>query len=197
MRTLIIPGLNGSETGHWQWHWQKDNAGARIIAQDDWTRPSLDCWVANVEHALEEEGEAFLVAHSLGCLVAAKLAARNSASLIRGALLVAPCDPKITDDLHPGAISFGRLNEKHLPFPNILVGSLNDHYMPIDKLTELGEQWQANILNLGMAGHINIASGYGRWTTGYSLMDTLVNKAKAQKRKFSSIPFAEPEIQRC
>ena len=197
MRTLILPGLNGSDEGHWQWYWQKDHANARVVVQDDWSRPSLDCWVANVEKALEQEGEAYLVAHSLGCLVAAKLAARNSAHRVKAALLVAPSDPEITDGLHPGSISFGRLEDGRLPFPNVVVGSLNDHYMPIDKLTSLGEKWQANIVNLGMAGHINIASGFGRWSAGYGLMDALESRVKAQKRKHVGLPFEEPRVQRC
>lgn len=197
MRTLILPGLNGSDEGHWQWYWQKDHSDAHIVVQDDWSRPSLDCWVANVEQALEREGEAYIVAHSLGCLVAAKLAARGSANRVKAALLVAPCDPLITDQLHPGAISFGKLEDGRLPFPNIVVGSLNDHYMPIDRLTSTGEKWQANILNLGMAGHINIASGFGRWTSGYSLLDGLVSKVKAQKRKFAYLSFDEPQVRPC
>lgn len=197
MRTLIIPGLNGSDVGHWQWHWQQDIPGSSIVHQVDWARPDLDCWVATIEHELERGGDAFIVAHSLGCLVAAKLAARHSAHRIKGALLVAPCDPDLTNSFHPGAISYGRLNEGRLPFPNVLVGSLNDHYMPIDKLTDIGERWRANVLNLGMAGHINIASGYGRWVKGYGLMDMLTNRSKAEKRKSASAKTYEVVVHRC
>ncbi len=197
MRTLILPGLNGSDEGHWQRDWQKDHPDASIVMQDDWSRPSLDCWVANVEKALEREGEAYIVAHSLGCLVAAKLAARSSANRIKAALLVAPCDPELTEELHPGAISFGRLEDGRLPFPNVVVGSLNDHYMPIDRLTSTGEKWQANIVNLGMAGHINIASGFGRWSGGYKLLEGLASRVKAQKRKSANLSSGEPQLRRC
>jgi predicted alpha/beta hydrolase family esterase len=102
---------------------------------------------------------------------------------VKAALLVAPCDPGLTEEMHPDAITFGRLTEGKLPFPNLLVGSLNDHYMPIDRLVSLGREWNASIFNLGMAGHINISSGFGRWAGGYSLLDGLAGKAKAQKRK--------------
>lgn len=180
MQTLIIPGLNGSDEGHWQWHWQKERPDCLTVQQADWKTPFVDCWVAKVETELEAAGEAYIVAHSLGCLVVAKLAAHPAARRIKAALLVAPCDPKLTEDLHPGMIDFGQAPVGAPRCPSLIVGSLNDLYMPIDELTQLGQSWSLPVHNLGLAGHINIASGYGRWAGGCRLLDQLASVARAQ-----------------
>lgn len=180
--TLIVPGLNGSDEGHWQRHWVDDDRESVLVAQDDWERPDVDRWAARLEDALEAHGEAYIVAHSLGCLLTAKLADRPSAHRIKGALLVAPCDLQPTERLHPGAIHFGPMPTRALPFPSITVGSLNDHYMELDRLTLYSRLWRTDLRNIGLAGHINIASGFGRWTGGYALFGALKDKAKAPRR---------------
>ncbi|MGI2033873.1 RBBP9/YdeN family alpha/beta hydrolase [Rhizobium panacihumi] len=196
MQTLILPGLNGSDEGHWQWHWQNERPDCLTVQQADWTKPAVDCWVAKVETELEAANEAYVVAHSLACLVVAKLAARPAAKRIKAALLVAPCDPQLTGALHPGMIDFGHAPVGTPRFPSLIVGSLNDLYMPLDKLTLLGQSWSLPVHNLGLAGHINIASGYGRWAGGYQLMDQLASVAKAQpvssKDRFLSVSDLRP-----
>jgi len=177
--TLILPGLNGSDEGHWQRFWLKDDAQSRLVEQDDWQSPRVENWTKRLEEVLAQEGPAYIVAHSLGCLLAAKCADSPSARLIKGALLVAPCDLSTTEDLHPGAIHFGRMPTRALPFPTITVGSLNDVYMPLESLSLYGRLWKTPVKNLGHAGHINIESGFGRWTGGYGLLSLLKKKARA------------------
>jgi predicted alpha/beta hydrolase family esterase len=70
-----------------------------------------------------------------------------------------------------------------LPFPSITVGSLNDHYMELDRLTLYARLWKTELKNIGLAGHINIASGFGRWAGGYALLDNLKERAKAPRRR--------------
>ena len=135
MPTLILPGLNGSDDGHWQRYWLKDDAQSRLVEQDDWKAPRVEAWTQRLEEVLVQEGPAYIVAHSLGCLLTAKCADRPAAKLIKGALLVAPCDLSTTENLHPGAIHFGRMPTRVLPFPTITVGSLNDIYMPLESLS--------------------------------------------------------------
>ena len=185
---LILPGLFGSGEGHWQQHWLEDQPDSRCVAQDDWDHPNLDSWLLRLEGALEEAGEAYLVAHSLGCLLAARLAGRSVARRVKGALLVAPCDLPATDILHPGHISFGGMPTAPLPFPSIVIGSMNDAYMAVDRLTLFGRLWKAETRNIGLAGHINIASGFGRWRTGYQLLDALKMRAGDRRRNV----FARP-----
>jgi predicted alpha/beta hydrolase family esterase len=176
--TLILPGLNGSGEGHWQRFWLEDDAASRLVEQDDWQSPRVEVWLERLEEVLVREGPAYIVAHSLGCLLAAKCADRPSARLIKGALLVAPCDLSTTEKLHPGAIHFGRMPTRTLPFPTITVGSLNDIYMPLESLSLYCRLWKTEARNLGQAGHINIASGFGRWTGGYGLLSLLKRKAR-------------------
>lgn len=179
--TLILPGLNGSGEGHWQRFWLKDDAASRLVEQDDWQSPRVEVWLERLEEVLVREGPAYIVAHSLGCLLAAKCADRPSARLIKGALLVAPCDLSTTEQLHPGAIHFGRMPTRTLPFPTITVGSLNDIYMPLESLSLYCRLWKTEARNLGQAGHINIASGFGRWTGGYGLLSLLKRKARTYR----------------
>jgi predicted alpha/beta hydrolase family esterase len=181
-RVLILPGLFGSGDGHWQHYWLRDRADSRLVAQDDWDHPRLGDWMRRLDAALEEEGEAYIVAHSLGCLLTAQLAGREAARRVKGALLVAPCDLASTELLHPGHIAFGRMPTGVLPFPSITVGSLNDMYMAVDRLALFGRLWRSEVRNIGLAGHINVASGFGRWTAGYGLLETLKARAKQKRR---------------
>lgn len=82
--TLIIPGFNGSDQGHWQRFWLQDHPDSVLVEQEDWGAPLVDRWAARLELALLQHGEAFIVAHSLGCLLAAKFADRPSARRIKG-----------------------------------------------------------------------------------------------------------------
>ena len=176
--TLILPGLNGSDPGHWQRFWLDDNPDSRMVEQEDWRVPRVEAWMARLEDMLAQIGPVYIVAHSLGCLLAAKLAETPAARLIKGALLVAPCDLAITEQLHPGAIHFGRMPTRALPFPAITVGSLNDIYMPLEHLSFYTRLWKTRTVNLGQAGHININSGFGRWTKGYALLESLKRGAE-------------------
>jgi predicted alpha/beta hydrolase family esterase len=54
--------------------------------------------------------------------------------------------------------------------------------MELDRLTLYARLWKTDLRNIGLAGHINIASGFGRWTGGYALFDNLREKAKAPRR---------------
>ncbi|QSY98207.1 serine hydrolase family protein (plasmid) [Rhizobium bangladeshense] len=185
---LILPGLFGSGEGHWQRHWLQDQPDSRCVIQDDWDHPHVDKWLFRLESALEEAGEAYLVAHSLGCLLAARLAGRSVARRVKGALLVAPCDLPVTEALHPGQISFGDMPTAPLPFPSIVVGSMDDAYMSVDRLALFGRLWNAETRNIGLAGHINIASGFGRWRNGYRLLEALKTRSGARKRSVSMPP---------
>jgi len=72
-----------------------------------------------------------------------------------------------------------------LPFPSLTVGSLDDKYMSLDRLSFYTRLWKTEVRNIGLAGHINIASGFGRWTGGYALFDVVKGKAKAKRPQIS------------
>jgi uncharacterized protein len=181
-RILILPGLFGSGEGHWQHHWLREHPDSRLVEQDDWDRPRLHDWMLRLEETLAEEDDAYIVAHSLGCLLAAQLAGRPSARRVRGALLVAPCDLPSTEALHPGHLAFGTMPTKALPFASIVVGSLNDIYISLDRLTMFARLWKSDLRNIGLAGHINVASGFGRWPSGYGLLTELKSRTRHRRQ---------------
>jgi predicted alpha/beta hydrolase family esterase len=47
MRTLIVPGLNGSGPGHWQTLWE-EKYGYKRVEQRDWEKPDLLEWIYSV-----------------------------------------------------------------------------------------------------------------------------------------------------
>lgn len=174
IQTLIIPGLNGSSDEHWQRHWAREHAHSSVVEQQDWTCPVLEHWQAKLDEALSDTDGAFLVAHSLGCLLVASYASRDQASLIRGALLVAPCSLETTQKLHPCMIDFGGEPMQRLPFPSLVVGSLDDPYMGAEQLERHVTAWGSGLVNIGFAGHINVASGFGRWSEGYDFFQQML-----------------------
>jgi hypothetical protein len=81
---LMLPGLNGSGEAHWQTLWERDCAARDLpcarVEQRDWVHPQCDAWVAALDDALRAaEPPVLLVAHSLGCALAAHHAAVRSA----------------------------------------------------------------------------------------------------------------------
>jgi predicted alpha/beta hydrolase family esterase len=172
-KTLIIPGLNGSGYGHWQRYWLADDPNSILVEQPDWARPDLEEWRANVESALQRHPGAILIAHSFGALVVASLAGRASAADVGGALLVAPCDPDRARRMHPGVIGEAEIASSRTSFASTLVGSRNDPYMSLAKAADFAAGLGADFVDLGHAGHVNVASGFGRWARGYRLAQAL------------------------
>lgn len=180
--TLIIPGLNGSGDGHWQSFWLKDNADSKRVEQDNWTCPDLASWRQKLEAELENYSGIWLVAHSLGCILAANLASSPLASRIQGALLVAPCDLVHVESMHPCVVNFGAMPVERLPFPSTVVASRNDPYMEFETTKRYANLWGSDLIDMGAQGHINIQSGHGRWPLAYSLLDRLKTRTQAAKR---------------
>ena len=68
---LILPGWENSGPQHWQTLWEKRHGYVRV-EQHDWMRPLRGDWVARLEEmVLSRDEPAVLVAHSLGCILAA------------------------------------------------------------------------------------------------------------------------------
>ena len=63
---LILPGLGGSEPGHWQMRWAERMNNAAIVEQADWFEPDLDDWVQTIDQAARLTiRPVIMVAHSL------------------------------------------------------------------------------------------------------------------------------------
>ena len=132
-------------------------------------------------------GPKILVAHSLGCHAVtwwAKQEPEVAELGIVGALLVAPPD---VDSVSKGSklADFGPAPRPFLPFPSLLIGSLNDPYCTVQHAQKLARRWRSRFINAGLFGHINADSDIGDWPFGLSLLDTLM---------FKGNPIANPAL---
>ncbi len=186
---LIVPGLNGSGEGHWQRHFLADYANAELVEQGDWANPQAGRWLHRLEQAVIANPGALIVGHSLGSILAARLATSSVASLVGGALLVAPADIERTSALHARTYEFGTIPTEPLPFPALVVASRDDIYMERDKARDIAAAWRVPFLDIGNAGHINIASGFGRWVQSYELARQVSDRieSRAAPKRVSSL----------
>ena len=168
---LIVPGWHGSDTDHWQTHWEKALPGAQRVVVESWENPSRHDWILALERAVRAAAELpIIIAHSLGCVAVAHWAATTTAR-IRGAFLVAPADldkPNAPEPLR----KFGPPPRQRLPFPSELVASDNDPHIAADRARELAHDWAARFVLLRSAGHINSESRLGAWPEGLALLRT-------------------------
>jgi len=170
---LIVPGLNNSGPDHWQSFWFKRFHGAVWVDQIDWDLPRLGDWVASLVQAIREHPGAILVGHSLGCALIAHVAQLRGNRGIGGALLVAPADVNRSGPAGKLLQGFSPMPPQRLSFPSIVVASESDPYVAIDRAEEFSRSWGSRFVNLGPAGHINVASGHGPWNQGLLLLEEL------------------------
>ncbi|MGD0278542.1 MAG: alpha/beta hydrolase, partial [Smithella sp.] len=174
MRILIIPGLNGSGPGHWQTLWE-EKYGCERVEQRDWTKPDLDEWIDTLNAAVMASSEhTVLIAHSLGCLIVAHWSYlyRKNIGQIQSAILVAPPDVERSAYVPEELRRFA--THEVIPFPSVLVGSENDHYMTLKSARRLAGHWGSCFVNAGAVGHINLDSGHGPWPEGEALLRNLI-----------------------
>ena len=164
--TLIVPGLKSSGPTHWQTWLEHRVAGSVRVNQRDWNDPHLPDWSSRVRSEIaRSSGPIFIVAHSFGALAAVQ-AASDHADRIAGVLLVAPADPR-----HFGVAEF--LPTRSLGFAAIVVASTNDPWISLDDAAHWANRWDAVLINLGEAGHINAESGFGPWPKALTLFERL------------------------
>lgn len=185
-RTLLIPGIDGSPEPHWQHWWQASDPTALTVHQDDWSNPTSEAWEAEVAGAVLQHPGAILVAHSLGCLVVARLLSYWPQLNIAGALMVGPADPRRSSRL----MRFSEIPRKGLPVPVTVVASRNDPWMSFAECFDLADDWGAALVDLGKAGHVNVASGFGPWPRGMELRDALARRSTHRIRPTKTRPSA-------
>ena len=178
-RLVTVPGLHGSEEAHWQSWLERQFPRSLRVEQSDWDRPNLDGWASRVAQTLaQEKGPFVIAAHSYGCLATAHAFARDvSQADVAGILFVAPASPR-------KFLSVGKFAAQRLGVPSILIGSETDPWMPAGEARELARQLGSTFVNLGEAGHINTAAGFGPWPRAKFFIETLVHDAA--KRVFGS-----------
>ena len=174
---LVLPGYGDSGPEHWQSLWQAQDAGCRRVVQRDWFAPTLAEWRECLDAAVAAcERPPILVAHSLGCVLAAHWA-RQSRSAIAGGLLVAPADVNMLALVLDAVATFAPVPLEPLPFPSIVVAGSNDSYVSVERAQAFARAWGSRFVGLRGAGHINGESGFGQWPEGRALLDELVRGA--------------------
>jgi predicted alpha/beta hydrolase family esterase len=173
---IIVPGLNDSDSHHWQTLWQERIPHARRIAITQWQEADLQKWRAGIHAALHDLRQpAILIAHSFGALAAASFAG-DFPDLVAGVLLVAPADPD------KFAVA-GALPHRPLGVPAQLIASSNDPWMTDSKAAYWALAWGANFLRLKNAGHINSHSNLGIWPQGLAQLRTLTRTIRLAETK--------------
>jgi len=170
---IVLPGIFNSGPTHWQTLWEAADPTFVRFEPPDWDRPVASEWVAALEAAVAAAPEPpVLVAHSLACLLVPMWAAQST-SPVAAAFMVAPVDP--TSPEFPTAIEgFAQVPRDPLPFPSLVVGSLDDPYATVDFARGLAVDWGADFVVAGALGHINADSGLGDWPQGRELLDGLL-----------------------
>lgn len=182
--TLIIPGLHSSGPDHWQTWFEKHIPDSVRVIQRDWKIANLPDWSSRVRREITRNpGWITIAAHSFGALAASQ-AAFDHSDRIAGALLVAPADPE----------KFGvedNLPAVPLPFRTVVVASTNDPWISFERARHLADLWGADLINLGKAGHINAASGFGRWPEGLEILARL-RRAHGTERESATHRLTSP-----
>lgn len=188
LRMLLLPGWENSGPDHWQSRWEQRHGHVRV-EQDDWLWPRRGDWMARLEEVLlQAPGPAVLIAHSLGCLLAAAWAAHSrQRERVACALLVAPPDVE-RDDMPPNLYSWRPIVRQPLPFPALVVLSDNDPFCTPRRAQRLAGEWRCPSVSIGDAGHINGAADLGDWPDGRALLRGLVASLDPQARSGSLPP---------
>ena len=171
---LILPGWESSGPQHWQTLWEKRHGYVRV-EQHDWITPLRGDWLARLEEmVLSRDEPAVLVAHSLGCILAAAWSARSfNTHRVKAALLVAPSDSERPEvrELLP---TWSPIDLGALAFPSVLVASRNDPYCDFERARLFGYAWGSQFMDYGDSGHMNADSGLASWPEGHVLLQDLM-----------------------
>jgi predicted alpha/beta hydrolase family esterase len=169
---LTLPGIGGSGPEHWQSLWENEYGFARL-EQREWETPVRADWVTNIDKQVSKYNPqaVILVGHSAVC-AAILYWVQQYQIKVKGALLVAPADPE-AKTFPSGATGFAPMPLIKLSFPSIVVASSNDYFATLESSKHFADAWGSEFINIGEAGHINVASGYGEWDKGLEILKQL------------------------
>lgn len=173
-KTLIVPGLDGSPAPHWQHWWAATEHNALTVELSNPDRPDPATWEEELLGAILRHPDSILVGHSLGAVLIARVLSAVPQLRVRAAMLVAPADTEGKARIG----QFGCLPPRSLPVPTTLVASRNDPWMSFARASDLARHWGSELVDLGHAGHVNVASGFGPWPEGRRLRDALALRSR-------------------
>jgi uncharacterized protein len=165
-KILLHPGLWNSGEAHWQSHWEKTYGFERIL-QDNWDTPVCAEWIARLDEIVLQNNpeQVILVGHSLACATIVFWAKQYNRR-IKGALLVAPSDTE--GPVYPDCTTgFQPMPLHPLPFPSIVINSLDDVYVSPERARQFAQAWGSELVEIDGYGHINSDSNLGLWPFGY------------------------------
>jgi predicted alpha/beta hydrolase family esterase len=180
---LIVPGLRDHVAEHWQTLLAAELP--RVHTVPPMGREDLDCGakVAAIEREAQAvDGPLVIVAHSGGVIMVAHWARRTRRRVL-GALLATP--PDFEQPMPAGYPALEALRtggwlpvpREPLPFRSIVAASRNDPLGRFVRVAELARQWGSTLVDLGEAGHLNPASGYGAWPRAHDFIEELAGTA--------------------
>lgn len=167
---FIVPGLGNSGPDHWQTYFEQTLSNCKRIEQTEWDAPDCNDWINNIDAALQgyDLSTVVLIGHSLGCTAIAHWFAQFGKT-IKGAFLVAPSDIESPVYTFP-ATGFTPIPLPTFSFKTIVVASENDEWVSAERAAFFAQQWGSAFVSIGNAGHINAASGFGKWEQGIALL---------------------------
>lgn len=175
---IILPGIGGSGSAHWQTQWESLHANMRRFAPGSWDEPRLDDWTHALDRAIASSAEApVLVAHSLACLLIPHWR-RVSRRRIAGAFLVAVPDPN-ESHFPTEAAEFRDVPEDQFDFPALIIASSNDPFASLPYARRRAATWGAGLVEMGEFGHLNGSSGLGSWQDGQNLLTAFMAGCQA------------------
>lgn len=186
-KCLIVPGVNGSDSNHWQAWLHERREGCEFLPGVDYAEPVLARWAEQIrQFVINSRGPIIIVAHSFGCLATVLALKQNQPNVI-GTILVAPASPSFFS--HDGLISENNLAgstrtskresvlscvpREVLGIPGLVIGSSNDPWMKMLEAKFWADCWGLQFLLMHGAGHINAQSGFGKWNGILTMLDRL------------------------
>ncbi|MBA4137031.1 MAG: alpha/beta hydrolase [Opitutus sp.] len=175
---LTVPGYTNAGPHHWMSRWEADEPRFRRVQQRDWDHPTRAEWTAALADAAAVESRPpVLVAHSLGCIAIAHLAAAGERR-VAAAFLVAPAD---VEQANLSALrDFAPVPLARFAFPVCVVASPDDPYLGIGRAKEFAIAWGAEFHAVAPCGHINSDSNLGSWATGRALLDNFLHRHRIE-----------------
>lgn len=170
---LLVPGLGNSGPEHWQTYFQNSGDNFFRIEQQEWDAPTCKEWIETIDKKVLEFdfSTVVLIGHSLGCSSIAHWATKFKRK-IKGALLVAPSDLEAPQYTFP-ATGFTPIPIDKIDFKTVVVASADDIWVSLDRAKFFADNWGSEFINIGNAGHINVASGHTNWDEGMSILKRL------------------------
>ncbi|MBS1507805.1 MAG: alpha/beta hydrolase [Bacteroidetes bacterium] len=170
---LIVPGLGNSGPEHWQTYFENSGDNFYRIEQEEWEAPTCEEWIATIDRKVLDFdlSTVVLIGHSLGCATIAHWSKKYKRQ-IKGALLVAPSDLEAAHYTFP-AKGFAPIPLEKINFKTIVVASTDDVWVSLARARFFADSWGSEFINIGNAGHINVASGHTNWDEGLKILERL------------------------